>query len=197
MPLSGPRLRRAALTMNEVGTRVKERRRALKLTHDGLCAQLASATPGAWTASRQEVDKIDAGICIVSDVEVLPLARDLSCSPCVLLTARFGPPDDARAAGSNMQHSSAPRKKVSFEGSFPHFRCIIRLAAFVGTRRESVRMSWESCNPRRIRISGGGWMFGPSRGGKANLIGLCNPSRSRNQKSNLCASKGQSAETHL
>jgi len=85
MPKGDARLRAENGQRNQVAGRVKERRRALKLTQEGLCARLAYVTSGAWVADRQEVVRIEAGGRIVSDVELVALARALDCGACWLL----------------------------------------------------------------------------------------------------------------
>lgn len=72
--------------MNLIAERVKECRRTLNLTQEGLCARLAFVTEGQWNADRQEIVRIEAGGRIVSDVELLALAQALECDPCWLLT---------------------------------------------------------------------------------------------------------------
>jgi transcriptional regulator with XRE-family HTH domain len=64
---------------------VKELRKALKLTQDGLCARIAHVTQGAWNPDKQEVFKIEAGQRLVSDLEVVTLANALECDACYLL----------------------------------------------------------------------------------------------------------------
>lgn len=85
MPKGDARLRAENGQRNQVAGRVKERRRALKMTQEGLCARLAYVTGGAWVADRQEVVRIEAGGRIVSDVELVALARALDCGACWLL----------------------------------------------------------------------------------------------------------------
>ncbi len=91
MPKGDLRLRAENGEMNQVADRVRQRRRALKMTQERLCGRLADVTDGAWIADRQEVFRIEAGGRIVSDVELLALAKALECSPCWLLTGAGTP----------------------------------------------------------------------------------------------------------
>ena len=85
MPKGDARLRAANGQLNQIANRVKERRRLLKLTQEGLCGRLAYATSGEWNADRQEIVRIEAGGRTVSDVELVALATALDCDPCWLL----------------------------------------------------------------------------------------------------------------
>lgn len=85
MPKGDTRLRAENGHLNQIAERVKERRRAMRLTQDGLCGRLAYVTGGKWNAERQEIVRIEAGGRIVSDVELIALARALDCSPCWML----------------------------------------------------------------------------------------------------------------
>ena len=85
MPRGSPRLRTDDDKMNQIGARVKERRRALGLTQDALCGRLALATNGRWNPDRRDVVRIEIGTRIVSDVEMLALAEALDCDACWLL----------------------------------------------------------------------------------------------------------------
>jgi transcriptional regulator with XRE-family HTH domain len=71
--------------MNQVGGRIRDRRSALKLTQDELCARLADVTDGNWVADRRDIFRIEDARRIVSDLELLALARALECSPAWLL----------------------------------------------------------------------------------------------------------------
>lgn len=64
---------------NIIGARVKERRRALKMTQDQLQGRLSLVTEGQWAISGQEVLNIERGIRTVLDVELVALARALEC----------------------------------------------------------------------------------------------------------------------
>ncbi len=88
MPRGGPRLRTEDGSMNTVGRRVRQRRLALRLTHNALIAALAMQTDGLWNPAPQEIQHIARGIRTVTDTELLALARALECSPCWLLTGR-------------------------------------------------------------------------------------------------------------
>lgn len=81
MARGAPRLRTADGKVNQVAGRVRTRRKALKLTQDALCARLALETEGRWNADRMEIYRIEAGTRIVSDLEMLALARALECRP--------------------------------------------------------------------------------------------------------------------
>ena len=71
--------------MNQIADRLRQRRRALKMTQDRLCGRLSDVTDGRWIADRQEIFRIEAGGRIVSDVELVALAHALECTPCWLL----------------------------------------------------------------------------------------------------------------
>jgi transcriptional regulator with XRE-family HTH domain len=86
MPRGDTRLRADNGEMNQVADRMRQRRRALKMTQERLCGRLADVTQSKWLADRQEIFRIEAGGRIVSDVELLALAAALECSPCWLLT---------------------------------------------------------------------------------------------------------------
>ena len=85
MPRGGPRLRTPDRKLNQVGPRVAERRQALQLEQDELCARLAMRTDGEWNPGWQDLSRIENGARIVSDLEVLVLAQALECSACWLL----------------------------------------------------------------------------------------------------------------
>ena len=87
MPRGDVRLRAANGHLNQVATRIKERRRTLTMTQEELCARLAFVTEGQWNADRQEIVRIESGGRIVSDVELIALAGALSCRACWLLLA--------------------------------------------------------------------------------------------------------------
>ncbi len=80
-----PRLRTDDGKVNQIGERVKERRLALGLTQDAVCARLATYTNGCWNADRMEIYRIEGGERIVSDLEVLALSAALECDSCWLL----------------------------------------------------------------------------------------------------------------
>ena len=85
MPRGGPRLRTANGKMNEVGPRVTDRRHALHLEQDELCARIARFTNGGWNPAWQDISRVENGARTVTDLEVLALAEALECSPCWLL----------------------------------------------------------------------------------------------------------------
>ena len=91
MARGSPRLRTPDGKLNQVASRVRERRDALRLTQDALCARLALNTDGAWNADRMEVYRIENGTRIVSDLETLVLAEALECSPVWLLLGTTEP----------------------------------------------------------------------------------------------------------
>lgn len=84
MPRGGPRLRTEDSKLNQIGSRVRERRLALRLEQDGVCARVAAATEGQWNPAWQDLSRIENGARMVSDLEVLALARALGCDPCWL-----------------------------------------------------------------------------------------------------------------
>jgi transcriptional regulator with XRE-family HTH domain len=88
MARGSPRLRTPDGKLNQIASRVRERRNSLRLTQDALCARLALNTDGAWNADRMEVYRIETGTRLVSDLEVLALAEALECSPVWLLLAQ-------------------------------------------------------------------------------------------------------------
>lgn len=86
MPRGGPRLRTKDRKLNQVGPRVREQRLLLRLEQDDLCARLASVTDGDWNPAWQDISRVENGARMVSDLEVLALARALECDACWLLT---------------------------------------------------------------------------------------------------------------
>jgi len=46
---------------NQIGARVKQRRRYLRMTQDALCARLADVTGGGWIADRRDIYRIENG----------------------------------------------------------------------------------------------------------------------------------------
>lgn len=94
MPRGAPRLTQNH-KKNLVGARIRERRLALGLTQDGLCARLATATDGVmdtvWIADDQEISKIENGNRSVHDLELIALARALECHACWLLLGEGNP----------------------------------------------------------------------------------------------------------
>jgi hypothetical protein len=85
MARAAPRLRTLDGKLNGLGLRVSTRRSELKLTQDELCARLATVSHGEWNAGRMEIYRIEAGLRIVSDLELIVLAEALESSPLWLL----------------------------------------------------------------------------------------------------------------
>lgn len=71
--------------MNRIATRVKERRKILRLNQDELCARLDTFTNGKWAARRHEVVAIELSERMVSTEELVALSQALECDPCWLL----------------------------------------------------------------------------------------------------------------
>ena len=92
MPRGGPRLRTKDRKLNQVGPRVRERRHVLKLEQDDICARVAHGTEGEWNPAWQDLSRIENGARLVSDLEVLALAKALECLPAWLLTGEAIPP---------------------------------------------------------------------------------------------------------
>jgi transcriptional regulator with XRE-family HTH domain len=71
---------------------VKERRTALRLTQDALCARLADVTLGftdfQWVADEQEIQKIEYGTRTVTTLELIALSQALECSASWLLVEK-------------------------------------------------------------------------------------------------------------
>ena len=86
MPRGSPRLRTPENKVNQIGGRVALRRQELDLKQDELCGRVALATDGTWSPAWQDLSRIENGARIVSDLELLALARALACSACWLLT---------------------------------------------------------------------------------------------------------------
>lgn len=83
MPLGGPRLTTEDGKKNGVGGRVKERRNALNITQDALCARLAALTknlPIQWNPTVHEIYKLETGKRICGDLEAKILCKALECS---------------------------------------------------------------------------------------------------------------------
>ncbi len=96
MPRGAPKLRAEDGRKNQVGERVRQRRLELELTQDALNGRLAHLTNGRWNPSMQEILHIENGTRIVSDVEVVALARALECEACWLLTGDISKSEDVR-----------------------------------------------------------------------------------------------------
>lgn len=95
MPRGTPRLRNAEGKINQIGVRVRERRQELSLKQDELCARIATLTGGEWNPAWQDLSRIENGARLVSDLEILALARALERSPCWLLTGDDAAPPAA------------------------------------------------------------------------------------------------------
>jgi transcriptional regulator with XRE-family HTH domain len=91
MPRGDARIRTEDGALNQIAERLRSRRRVLKLTQETLCAKLATVSAGRWVANRKEIVHLEAGTRIVSDIELLMLAKALECSPCWLLTGETIP----------------------------------------------------------------------------------------------------------
>jgi transcriptional regulator with XRE-family HTH domain len=70
--------------MNQIYERMQQQRQALGLTQDQLCARIADVTAGAWNPSRKDIGRCETGTRIISDIEMLYLAKALECDPCWL-----------------------------------------------------------------------------------------------------------------
>lgn len=77
--------------LNRIGRRVAERRAALGMGQDGLCARLAEMTGGAWVADRRDIYRIENSRRTVTDLELLALSLALDCEALWLL---FGDPQE-------------------------------------------------------------------------------------------------------
>ncbi|WP_395089092.1 helix-turn-helix domain-containing protein [Armatimonas sp.] len=86
MPRGSARLRTTDARQNLSGQRVREGRKALKLSQPKLCERLLAATDGSWNPTIYDLSRIEGGRRIVSDIELSVLAQALECSPCWLLT---------------------------------------------------------------------------------------------------------------
>ena len=64
------------------------RRRELHLGQEDLCGRIAQLTAGEWNPTWRDVQRIERGQRIVSDIELLIIARALDCSACWLLTGQ-------------------------------------------------------------------------------------------------------------
>ena len=76
----------ASGALNQVGGRLDEQRRKLKLTQDGLCARIEDVTGGRWRPTRRDVYKLEQGTRSVTDLELLALSVALECDPIWLFT---------------------------------------------------------------------------------------------------------------
>ena len=85
MPRGAKRVRTPDGKLNQVGERVRERRKALKLTRDALMARLSHFSEGGWLGDVADVYRIERGQRSVHDIELVFLAKALECDPCWLL----------------------------------------------------------------------------------------------------------------
>ena len=90
MPRGTPRIRTSDNKINQIGERVQKRRQEIKVKQDELCARLARFTDGEWSPAWQDISRIEHGVRIVSDLEILALAKVLECSACWLLMGDQG-----------------------------------------------------------------------------------------------------------
>ena len=90
-PRGFPRLRTADGGLNRIGRRVAERRAALGMGQDELCARLAETTGGAWVADRRDIYRVENSRRTVTDLELLALSLALDCEVLWLL---LGDPRD-------------------------------------------------------------------------------------------------------
>ena len=95
MPRGGPRLRSANGGKNQIGERVQEWRRTTNLTQEVLCDRIAVATRDEWEPDRKEISRIENGVRIVTDLEVLILAQALVCGASWLLLGPAGEPNQS------------------------------------------------------------------------------------------------------
>ena len=86
MPRGPARLRTPDQRQNLCGRQVRLRRKELKLSQPCLCERLTKLTDGQWNPSVYDLCRIEGGRRTVADIELLPLAEALECSPCWLLT---------------------------------------------------------------------------------------------------------------
>lgn len=85
MPRGFPRLRTTDGGLNRIGRRVAQRRAALGLGQDELCALLAETTGGAWVADRRDIYRVENSRRTVTDLELLALSMALNCDVLWLL----------------------------------------------------------------------------------------------------------------
>jgi transcriptional regulator with XRE-family HTH domain len=90
MPRGAPRLRKNGTQQNAVGTRVRARRKELKLSQDALCARLALRTFGGWSPTEADVYRIERHTRIISDLELIALSAALECDLLWLLGTDTG-----------------------------------------------------------------------------------------------------------
>jgi len=88
MPRGAPRIRTSEGKLNQLATRAAARRQELHLGQEDLCGRIAQVTDGDWNPTWRDVQRIERGQRIVSDIEILALAQALECSPCWLLTGQ-------------------------------------------------------------------------------------------------------------
>lgn len=71
--------------LNQIGRRLDERRRQLKLTQYELCARLEEITGGRWRPTRQYLYKIVEFTRSVTEIEIFALSEALECDVVWLL----------------------------------------------------------------------------------------------------------------
>jgi len=54
------------------------------MKQEELCGQIAYLTEGAWNPDFKELSRLELGRRMVTDLEILVLARTVKCSPCYL-----------------------------------------------------------------------------------------------------------------
>jgi transcriptional regulator with XRE-family HTH domain len=86
MPRGEIRIRTEDGDLNQIKSRMRERRKKLKMTQEMLCGRIADVTAGRWVPARMDIVRIENGGRLVSDLEILALAKALGCSASWLLT---------------------------------------------------------------------------------------------------------------
>jgi len=81
-----PRLRTNEGKLNQLAGRAIARRRELHIGQDAVCGRIAQITNGLWNPTWRDIQRIERGQRLVSDLEVLALAAALDCDPSWLLT---------------------------------------------------------------------------------------------------------------
>lgn len=98
MARGGRTLRTAVGSRNLIGQRVKQRRQELKLTQEALNGRLAAITGAAWNPKTQEILHLERGTRLVTDLEVLALAKALESSLVWLLTGKEEEPTETEVS---------------------------------------------------------------------------------------------------
>jgi transcriptional regulator with XRE-family HTH domain len=111
----GPqKVRDAQGRMNQIYERMQERRKGLELTQDQLCGRIAAVTDGVWNPSRKDIGRCETGTRIISDIELLYLAKALECDPCWLF---LGDRPDDDSGESHSPATSSDRSSVVVQES--------------------------------------------------------------------------------